>query len=53
MRARSSKLNIAAIYGALAFAVLTGVTGHLYLSVAVCLLGVTFCVAVIWKDPRP
>lgn len=52
MSARSSKLNIAAEYSALVFAIITGLTGHLYLSIAGCLLGAALCVAVIWKDPR-
>ena len=41
-----------AMIAACVFAVVTGLTGHLYLSIATCLLGSALCVAVIDRQEK-
>lgn len=48
---RASKLNNAAMIGALVFAVAAGVTGHFVLSAAISLIGAALCAAIIYREP--
>ncbi len=51
MSARSSRANRIAMLGACVFAVVTGVNGHLYLSIVISLLGAALCITIISKEP--
>jgi len=51
MTPRTSKLNIAAMLGACGFAVITGLTGHLWMSIAISLIGAALCLAIMHREP--
>jgi hypothetical protein len=48
---RTSKLNNLAMFAACGLAVASGLSGHLYISIAISLLGAALCAAIIFKEP--
>lgn len=47
-------MNDFVLYATCAFAVVTGVTGHLFLAIATCALGIALCLAIIHnRDKQP